>query len=248
MIPDKVFIEKELAESGLYPYVKACASVDSTNLMARELVPQFGSDILVIADGQTAGRGSHGRSFYSPHSTGLYFSAVFGSIPASFPVTFAAGNAAVASLRNAGICTEMKWVNDIILNGKKAGGILCERISSGEVIIGIGINLMPPDGGFPDGLSEIAAAIGSSTIERDVLAADLYRELAGELQNSAREVMECYRRICGTVGRDITFIVRDAEERGRAIAAEQDGALLVETEDGRQNRFDSGNVSIRYVE
>ena len=248
MTPDRVFIEKELAERGLYPYISVYDTVDSTITRARSIIPEHDGDILIVASSQTQGKGSHGRRFYSPQDTGLYFTAVYRDVPSSFPVTFAAGTASVKALRFFGIETSVKWVNDIFLEGKKTGGILCERNGSGDVIVGIGINLRDPEGGFPEELSGIAGAIGKDSLSRDLLAAVLYCELTGEIRSDPDGVMERYRSVCDTVGRKISFVLEDREMHGTAASVEDDGALSVVTEEGEMVRFESSNVSIRYTD
>ena len=247
LIPDRALIEKELAERGLYPYVEVFETTDSTITRARDILRQKQGDILVIASSQTQGKGSHGRSFYSPKDTGLYFTAVYRDLPGDHPVTFAAGTASVRALGHFGSEASVKWVNDIFLNGYKTGGILCERTGSGDVIVGIGINLSEPEGGFPDELSGIAGALDMHDISRDHLAAVLFCELAEEVHREPADVMNRYRQVCGTVGRRIRFDTGEGERRGTAEAVGDDGALLVMTEDGDRLRFESGNVSIRYI-
>ncbi|MBQ3412706.1 MAG: biotin--[Oscillospiraceae bacterium] len=248
MIPDRKLIEKELAERGLYPYISVYETVDSTITRARSLISEHDGDILIVASSQTQGKGSHGRSFYSPQDTGLYFTAVYRDVSLIFPVTFAAGIASVRALHSFGIETSVKWVNDIYYDRMKAGGILCERTGSGEVIVGIGINLQEPEGGFPEEISGIAKAIGKDTLSRDLLAAALYSELTEEIRSDPAGVIERYRAVCDTVGRKISFVYDNKEMRGTALSVEDDGALSVMTEEGAILRFETGNVSIRYMD
>lgn len=248
MIPDRKLIEKELAERGLYPYISVYETVDSTITRARSLISEHDGDILIVASSQTQGKGSHGRKFYSPQDTGLYFTAVYRDVSPAFPVTFAAGIASVRALHNFGIETSVKWVNDIYYDRMKAGGILCERTGSGEVIVGIGINLQEPEGGFPEEISGIAKAIGKDTLSRDLLAAAIYSELTEEIRSDPAGVIERYRAVCDTVGRKISFVYDNKEMRGTALSVEDDGALSVMTEEGAILRFETGNVSIRYMD
>lgn len=248
MIPDKGYIEKELAERGLCPAVEVFEETDSTNTRARELLKENGdAELLVLASAQTEGRGSHGRSFYSPQDTGLYFTASFRGLDHSVPVTFAAAVAAAKALKTFGADTGIKWVNDVFLDGKKAGGILCERIASGSVIVGIGINLEEPEGGFPDDISAIATSVSAGRDIRDPLAVILYAELAGEVRKDPLKVMDEYRRICDTVGRKIRFDWEGSVKEGFATGIDEDGSLIVSADGGEVLRLRSGNVSVRYV-
>lgn len=248
MIPDRNFIQKELAECGLCPYIYVYDEVDSTNTRARELLDSESPDIIVLAASQTRGKGSHGRSFFSPADTGLYLTASFSHLPQTFPVTFAAAAASVSALRQFGTESSVKWVNDIMIKNRKAGGILCEKLASGKVIIGVGINISEPEGGFPEDLSDIAVSLGNSGVARDVLAVRLYSELYSRMSLDREKVMEEYRSVCGTLGRRITFDTVSGVRKGTAEAVRDDGALIVLTENGDRISFESGNVSIRYLD
>ncbi|MBQ2086193.1 MAG: biotin--[Oscillospiraceae bacterium] len=246
MIPDKTFIETELASGGLNPVLYVFSEVDSTNTRAREILADSSDEILVLASAQLKGKGSHGRSFFSPADTGLYFTASFSGLPSEHPVTFAAAVASVKALGSCGIDTEIKWVNDIFLSGKKAGGILCERISSGAVIVGIGINLEEPQGGFPDDIKRTAVSVGSHREIRDRLAVELYRELVKAVNQDAGEIIRSYRDVCGTVGRRISFEIDGNRTFGTALSVDEDGSLTVEQDGGDIIKLISGNVSVRY--
>lgn len=246
MIPDRSFIETELASGGLNPVLYVYSETDSTNTRAREILKDCTGEILVLASAQTQGKGSHGRSFFSPADTGLYFTASFSGLAFDHPVTFAAAVAAVKALDTFGIRTEVKWVNDIMISGRKAGGILCERLPGGQVIVGIGINLEEPEGGFPADISDIAASVGSKSGIRDMLAVELYRELEKTVRMDAREIIGAYADICGTTGRRISFEREGCRTCGTARSVGEDGSLIVELDGGETVRLVSGDVSIRY--
>lgn len=246
MIPNRSFIESELAAGGLRPSIYVFSQVDSTNTRAREILGGCSDELLVLASSQLKGKGSHGRSFFSPADTGLYFTASFNGLPAGHPVTFAAAVAAVGALEKCGINTQIKWVNDIMLSGRKAGGILCERISSGTVIVGIGINLEQPAGGFPEEIKDIATSVGTQKGIRDVLAVELYRELERTVHEDAEEIIGSYRDRCGTLGRRISFELNGIRRTGTARSVALDGSLLVEQDGGDTVRLVSGDVSVRY--
>ena len=138
-------------------------SIDSTNNEAKRRVDH--GICLYATTHQTAGRGRRGHSFYSPKDTGLYMTL---SLPLSESaanvqkITCAAAVAvceAVSSL--SGIDPQIKWVNDIYVDGKKAAGILTELVSDSDnrpraVIIGIGMNLCTER--FPEEFADFTAA------------------------------------------------------------------------------------------
>lgn len=249
MIPDKELIVKELAERGLYPAVTVFDETDSTNTRARELLKENSkTELLVLAASQTVGKGSHGRSFYSPRDTGLYFTASYSGLDYGMPVTFAAAVASAKALKRFGADTVIKWVNDIFADGKKAGGILCERTGSGSVIIGIGINLEEPEEGFPEEISGTATSLSTGRNIRDELAVELYSELTRAVHTDPASVMDEYRSMCGTVGRRIRFDWEYSVMEGTACGIDDDGSLLVREDSGEVLRLLSGNVSVRYAD
>ena len=120
-------------------------TVDSTNDEARRLIKQGeGEGLVVIAESQTAGRGKPGATWVSPPGN-LYLSAVVNphrSQKDLAPLTLTAALAVRAAIaRISGLPVTIKWPNDILIRGKKAGGILTERLVAGSIIIGIGINI-----------------------------------------------------------------------------------------------------------
>ncbi len=119
--------------------------IDSTNDEARRQVQQGeGEGLVITAASQTAGRGKPGAGWFSPKGN-LYLSLVVKphrSLRELAPLTITAALAARAAIVGATrLPVVIKWPNDLLVRGKKLGGILTERLSSGHVIIGIGINL-----------------------------------------------------------------------------------------------------------
>ena len=144
-------------------------TLDSTNRLARDLAQRGGREgTVVVAGEQTAGRGRLGRSFFSPGGTGVYFSLILRPSPeteASLLTTAAAVAVAQAAEELAKRPAEIKWVNDIYMDGKKICGILTEGTYSIEegrmesAVLGIGVNVSPPAEGFPEELRKKAGTI-----------------------------------------------------------------------------------------
>lgn len=243
---DAEHISCMLAEMGYHVVVAAFPSAGSTNDEARSMVSAGSAHVMAVADHQTKGRGSHGRSFYSPDGTGFYMTF---SVPDADPgvqMTLAAGVAAVQAIEE--VCQRkvgIKWVNDLIYLGRKFCGILCERMADGTVLVGIGINMQAPKGGFPDDLSETAAALDVDMDLADRLAASIYIRFM-ELIGKPTAVLPLYRESCITLGREITFIEDGKEQRGLAADVEEDGSLIV-IHDGKRKRFYSGEISVRMI-
>ncbi|MGN0683482.1 MAG: biotin--[acetyl-CoA-carboxylase] ligase, partial [Oscillospiraceae bacterium] len=145
-------------------------SVNSTNAYMRKLAEGgYAEGTIVVSSEQSNGSGRHGRSFFSPADTGLYMSILLRpeiSAQEAVKITSAAAVAVCRALYEVcGVSPEIKWVNDIYLNGKKVAGILTEaafNLENGALdyaILGIGVNVYPPVGGFPADISKIAGAV-----------------------------------------------------------------------------------------
>ena len=135
--------------------------VGSTNAWAKENIAQFGPVGAVYTTDQTAGRGRLGRGWVDAPGKGLYYTAVIKTDlaqPSTLPL-FASLAVCDALKQRYGIDCQIKWPNDLLLNGKKIVGILCEVAPDGHsLVVGIGINLAQPQeyfdmAGLPHGTS-----------------------------------------------------------------------------------------------
>ena len=153
---------KRLSDRGIL--VAFADEIDSTSAEARRWAECGGkAPALFVAERQTAGRGRLGRSFYSPSDTGIYMTLLL-EIGEDFPDTAGLTSAAaVAVLRGTDRLTQgktqIKWVNDILLDGKKICGILAESFLVGDktyAAIGIGVNVSTKD--FPEDIRGIAGS------------------------------------------------------------------------------------------
>ncbi|MBQ9773588.1 MAG: biotin--[Clostridia bacterium] len=232
--------------------VRVFETIDSTNNEAKRMcLDGYAGRLLLAADRQSGGRGRMGRSFYSPAQTGAYFSILYTPVSPLFSAVSVTGAAAVAVMRAirdlTGKQTQIKWVNDLYLDDKKVCGILAEAVSQGaqtQVIVGIGINLTTKD--FPQELSAIAGALGGDAVDRERLIAAVYEELEPYLEDPAdRSYLAEYRAHSAVLGREITWSADGTVKRGIATAIDDDGALLVRAENGREERLFSGEISVR---
>ncbi|MBU0554110.1 biotin--[acetyl-CoA-carboxylase] ligase [Myxococcota bacterium] len=134
---------------------------ESTNDLALSLADD--PDLVGVgADEQTAGRGRLGRVWRSPPGCGLYFSAILRpefspQLGAAAPLMAAVAAAEVCE--GLGVVPRLKWPNDLLLGTRKLGGVLCQAQLDGaswRVVIGLGLNLRAPQGGFPEALHAVA--------------------------------------------------------------------------------------------
>ena len=195
----------------------------------------------LVAGRQTAGRGMHGRGFFSPES-GVYMSVLLrpdAPLSEILHFTAAAGVAVCGAVeRLTDKTAQIKWVNDIYIGGRKVCGILTESAvengAVGRVIIGIGINIAEPRDGFPDEIKDRACALfekGSKVPGdfADKLAAGVLSALEKQLSRSWGETLAEYRERSYLTGREVIL-----PDGGRAFVKgiTDDGGLEVRRTDG----------------
>ena len=223
---------------------------DSTNLRAKAWAREGGSlPAAFIAGRQTAGRGRLGRSFLSPQG-GLYMSLALdteGLHPGSL-TTLAAAAVLRAGDEMGLIGLQIKWVNDIMQQGKKVGGILSEGIalSAGRVtraVVGIGINT--GSAVFPPELADKAACLdtGVDPPDRERLAGLIISAIIEGLPR-VPEHMALYRARCLCLGRDVRFEREGKVLFGHGLQVTDEGGLVIRTEAGFVE-LQAGEVSIR---
>ncbi|MBQ7780022.1 MAG: biotin--[Clostridia bacterium] len=206
----------------------------------------------VIADRQTNGRGRLGRSFYSDNG-GLYMSFLVRDIGGAdlTRVTAAAGVSAVeAIVKIYGVSCGIKWVNDLIYNGKKVCGILAEGVISDNgtiegVVVGIGVNIAPPKGGFHGEIRDIAGAISDhySESERNDLSEAILEYF--DINIALPNLIDKYRALSTVIGKNVKVITANDSYDARAIAIDSSFGLTVITDDGNEKTLRSGEISIR---
>ena len=230
--------------------------VTSTNAVLKTMADRGApAGLVLFADSQTAGRGSRGRSFFSPQG-GLYFSLLLrpeSEAVAALSVTTAA---AVAVCRALDEFTEqplaIKWVNDIYCRDRKIAGILTEGVLGDKgfryQILGIGINLAPPDGGFPSEIRDRAGALLTKAAPdgfKDTVAARLLDELDDLLFTADRvAVLDEYRRRSWLQGKTVDVTQGNISYRARVTGIGEDFALLLTKESGEEVALRSGEATI----
>ena len=239
-------------------------TIDSTNTKIKTLALEGAPHgTVVIAAHQTAGRGRMGRSFHSPSGMGLYLSVLLRPLCPPEALMHLTCSAGVATCNGIESCTGfrpgIKWVNDLIAEEKKLGGILTQLSldpKTGLVnfaIVGIGINCHHRPEDFPPELSSIATSLAQclpSAPSVSQLAAALISalyEMDQRLLANHRQLMEQYQQDCVTLGKPVTVIRENAQQQGVALSVDHRGGLVVEYADGSRETVNSGEVSIRGI-
>ena len=238
-------------------------TLDSTSTQLRRLAYEGAAEgTVLLADEQTAGRGRFGRSFHSPQRGGIYMSLLLRPrLPFQkihFLTMLAAVCAAQAIEAVAGVHPQIKWVNDLLLDGKKLCGILSEAAVEGEsgalsfVVVGIGINVesvrgFPSlEGNTPASLREAA----STEFSRCTLIAEILNTFERlyfpyiETQDATPFLQEYRDRLCLT-GRRVLVVQGAQEYEAQVLGLAESGGLLVRRADGTEAELTSGEVSIR---
>ena len=216
----------------------------------------------LIAAQQSAGRGRLGRTFFSPPEGGLYLSVLLRPRLPLEQLGFLTIAAAVAVCRaieaTCGFLPGVKWVNDILMKGKKICGILTEAGIEGETgmidyaVVGIGINLRLDPAALPGEVLAVAAALADFTDappRRAVLAAAVLRELeltyeslvAGESET----LRASYRALLCCLDRPVRVLSPAGSYDAICRDVGAQGGLIVEREGGQMVTLTSGEISIR---
>ncbi len=244
--------------AGLRPEV--FVSVDSTNNVCRKKADLGESEgYVAVAGAQTSGRGRRGRSFYSPADTGIYLSILlrpegYNSDQVLKLTTMAAVAVSESIEKLSGKKAEIKWVNDIFVDGRKASGILCEAlfdVNGGKlecVIVGIGINAYAPSGGFPKDIAETAGSVFSKTevgLKNRLVAEVLNRFMAFYHDLPGDYYYDEYRKRSFVIGKDIKVINGGSIVNAHVLDLDKDCGLVVRYADGSEEVLNSGEISIR---
>lgn len=214
-------------------------SIGSTQDRARELAAAGATRAIVVADEQTAGRGTQGRSWLAPGGSSLLASWVFRPAPAE-PGLFAlfAGVALARALERLGMsASSLKWPNDVEVDRKKVAGALAHATTDGEggsLVLGIGVNVHQRLDDFPAELRSTATSLALHGHDLDRLR--LLAALTGELDRVAEPseraaALTDWRRRASLLGRNVE-VVRAGRPVLRGIARDigDEGALIVSDE------------------
>ena len=239
-------------------YLPTCSSTnDLLKAMAEEGARE---GTVLVAGEQTRGKGRLGRSFTSAAGKGIYLSALLRPelVPETLlPLTGFTAEAMVRAVsRVTGAQAQIKWVNDLLLNGRKLCGILTESaFSEGRlayVVVGIGLNVNYDRADFPPELQDLAGSLKTELgrpFPLAPLAAAMIEELdalyAALLSGDTAPYLAAYRDHCLTLHKDVLLLKNGVTVPAHALDVDEALGLLVRYPDGTQAHIRSGEASVR---
>ena len=254
-------LNKELIEIGMKSdfighSVEVLESVDSTNDYAKKKAKELVDGSVIISLEQVKGKGRRGRSFHSGKGDGIYLSIILkpGFEPTKAPfITSIAGAALVNTFNKFNIQTKVKWPNDVLINGKKVAGILTEMSADMEfieyIVLGVGINVSGLE--FPNELKNIATSLkleGYDVKKLSIIWQFIYEfELLYNLylNENTSEVVNILRNNSSVIGKQINVHYMNEIESAIAVDINNQGALIIKTQEGEVKELSSGEISIR---
>jgi BirA family biotin operon repressor/biotin-[acetyl-CoA-carboxylase] ligase len=234
--------------------------VASTNEWAKKLASQGASEGWVaIAETQTHGRGRLDREWISPLG-GLWFSLILRPkqrLAKAAKLTFVAGIAVAETLHEQyGLCSQTKWPNDILVNGRKICGILGETSTMGKeitsVILGIGINANFAEQVLPESIRARTTSL-ETELNRKIKLEELFIRLLEKLEanymlytrRGFSSILKLWKTYAGFLGQEVEVTDRNENITGLAYDVDKDGALILMLENGAFKHVFAGDVSLR---
>lgn len=260
-----------LSAQGINPFLSANSrpyadmiqiyrSLDSTNKTAKEMAiagARHGTTIL--ADSQTSGKGRYSRSFFSLPGGGLYMSIILQPQFLNFQnitsvTAFAAVSVCEAIESVSKKKPKIKWVNDLLIEGKKVCGILTEAVTDFEsgsldwIVLGIGINVTIRPEDFPQELQSSAISLypdGKVSGVRNRLSAEIMNRILGfDSPPKEAALFEQYKRRLMMLGQEITVVQGSTTYRATALDINSVGQLIVRNDRGEVQTLSSGEIRI----
>ncbi len=235
-------------------------TVDSTNTYAMGLAEKGAEHgTVVVAENQTKGRGRLGRTWASPPGGNIYMSVILRpsiQLREGTLLTIIAGIACCRALKDiSGLPVEIRWPNDLIISGKKVGGILTEiKASAGNIVfavMGIGINVNSSAEDFPPDVKGTATSIRDETAKEhsiDVLIAGILRELqrcSDILAEGGKElILDEWRKSTTMLGKTVKAVLASETLTGVAEDVDEQGMLILRLPSGLLKKINAGDLTI----
>lgn len=235
--------------------------VPSTQKIAHSLAGDGAEEgTIVVADQQTSGRGRLARAWFSPKQTGIWMSLILRpKIPINKTpqLTLLTAVALIQAIEEVtGLTPEIKWPNDILINGKKIVGILTELQAEADqvhsVIIGIGMNVNHALDQFPEELQSVATSIaietGKSSDRAEVIQAimkNFEKLYTSYLMHGFKPVKLLWESYAISLNKNLIARTLHGSIRGRAVGIDDEGVLLLETAEGKIEKIYSADIEIQ---
>lgn len=266
LLPDNDIVSAEsispfLREEAAHFILDVRQTVTSTNTIAKEMASKGAKEgTVIIAREQTEGKGRMGRTFYSPASSGIYFTIILRpklNLEDSLLITTGAAVAVAKAIEKiAKVEAQIKWVNDIFVEGKKVCGILTEASLNFEnggleyAVVGIGLNINTDT--FPDDMKHIAGSIFHDKPANNPVTSMLVAEVLNNIAESMncitdKKYLDEYRMRSFLLGKDILVLRGKESIPAKAIDIDEKARLIVEYEDDTRDTLLSGEVSVRQI-
>lgn len=255
--PDKLIPEEVSHKLGtkiigkkIYSYEMTDSTMDVAHRLAQSGSPE---GTVVFSEGQSKGRGRTGRQWFSPKGKGIYLSLILRPdlSPAEAPkITLVSAVAVALSMRKVThLGALIKWPNDILVNDRKACGILTEMSAEVNtvkyIVLGIGINVNTAKGDLPKEATSLKHETGEE-ISRIVLAQDILRELERQYhifkERGFKKIIEEWKGLSHTLGEEVKIACQGKKIEGVAVDLDSSGALVVRLDSGFTEHVTAGDV------
>jgi len=252
---------KSAVKGGLWKDIFVYDLVSSTNELAMSLAAKkdLMSNTVIIADSQKKGKGRLGRMWMSPPGRNIYMSIAFKPRLYTRDATMLTLLTAVASVhaikKITGLPVSIKWPNDLVLAGKKLGGILTEiRADIDKVnlaVLGIGINVNIGKEDFTDEIRALATSIKEETGEycsRDELVIEVLKQIElfySMLINLGKQpLLNEWKKLSSTLGKSVKVVIGDETLTGLAEDIDDNGMLILKLDSGLRRQISAGDITL----
>lgn len=258
MIPKKIKdgLQTDFVGQRIHHFIE----VTSTNDVAKELAIKGAREgTVIIAETQSRGRGRLGREWVSPKG-GIWFSTILRpkvDPQDTFELTFMAAVAVAKTIKSMfKLNTEIKWPNDVLINGKKVCGILTEMSTRGNIVdfvaLGVGLNANVDANTFPEHLRSSLTSL-KEELKQEVERERFLRALLEELEHYYKMftlkdfslILKEWKSLASLLGTYVEVVGFDEKIEGWAMDVDQSGALMIKLKDGTVRRVVSGDVTIQ---
>ncbi len=246
--------KKKLSTDFIGQLIQYYPKLDSTNTKAWDLISENApTGTVITTDNQVNGRGRQSNKWISIPGKSLTFSIIMypNALPSQINIySLIAGLAITDCLINYDIKAKLKWPNDILINGKKVGGILCEsKISGGlikSMVIGVGLNVNETIGDFPEDLRPNVTSLmieNGIQYQIEILLANILYHLEHRIQNidNVQSQIIDWEKRCAHLNQKVTFHSGDKIINGVFKGLSSIGQAII-TINNKEVKFDSGEI------